>query len=273
MKPLPQFSKWLVVLGVVPALAIFLMHLSSRQSAIEQELSRTQREIADLESSLKKAKTRADAAAKDEQPKDLFEDRKAQRQSELFQAIDALTPQQKTNPRPPTPTGSQGNVYFAELMNDPGYRQNVRAFFRQSVESRYGAWLQKIASPEVREKSVQLLVDLQTSDEQLAVQNRLELRNALGEEEHARFIAFSSKLNVRVSLVGLTRRFSYTQEPLSLEQVQRIVDELPKQNFPPGNNVVRPPLEDVLAPVRNVFSTRQWVEVQQYARDGGAIRP
>ncbi|MEO6568725.1 MAG: hypothetical protein ABIO94_08165 [Opitutaceae bacterium] len=294
--------KWAIALVAILTLALSLRHLRDRHRQASDELAQLARNAAEIKSALlliaegdKQSGNRAAPAidgAMDRSPLTPLE----RRQRDLLAWLDQGPPRTKSEPRPPTPSGPHGNVYFSELLESPGYNEKLKDIFRASVESRYGPWLRTLASADIRAEAEKLLLkerfleleaeeavarsglDLDKNRNQVTrLQNQLraslnaERRELLGAAEDARFVAYTATILARESIAPLVKRLSYSAEPITPAQIDRIVAVMPERNFGPRAGPNQPTVEEVLTPAKNLFSPGQWEDVQGFAREGGTL--
>ena len=288
-----RFSRrlsWLVALGIILGLAILLRSVSNRHRELHDELARAKNEATHLTEKLGRVRERDQQLAPQAANAPSLSP-KERREHDLLAQIDHVVPAPPLGPRMPNPSGPYGDD-GGEVRDTPEYNENARAIFRKSVQSRYGPWLQSIASPDVRTKAEKLLIDeyfIETDVEETAVRSgldlekdrsqlwrlrwklvadsRSELRTLIGEDEYPRFVAYDTTLPARESIAPVILRLSYSAEPLTPQQIDRIVTLMPQQNSGPP-----PKMDAALAGAKAVFSPRQWEEVQEFTREGGALR-
>lgn len=298
MKSRTRLLGWVLMLATLLFLGINLGELKSQERAIRTEGERIAREKVRLQSALAVAarlheKRFAPSVSAPADATPLTAD--ARRERDLFTEIDRIAPIEDLVPKQPFPSGRHGNVLFSELMDTPGYSARLRDIFRVQTETRYGSWFHRLnVSPDVRARMGELLIEEQHFTEleaeetavragldldrdrsqvmrlkgELRDKLHMEMRSLLGESGYADFVAYDNSVIGRESLAPLEKRLSYSEEPLTDEQITRINEVVSPTTLAMNQKTN---VDVLLAPAKALFSTKQWEVVEEYAREKAAL--
>ncbi|MEO6567892.1 MAG: hypothetical protein ABIO94_03945 [Opitutaceae bacterium] len=305
MKRTKRFLPWITASLVVLVLLLMFHHQRLRHRLLEDERERLAGQASWLRHTLETTRKSGDQLSQKVQSAELAAEEPAlspagRRRSDLATKLTEIkATAEKRLPPPLVPASRRGDI-FSELMEDRTYAERVKDLFELQVESNYGPWLRTLmVSSDARAQVMKLLVEqylVELDAEEAAVHAGLdldknrrevtqlrtkiaqallaELQGVLGDAGYANFLAYHATVPFRTSLASaIGRRLSYSDEPLTAEQTNRIVALTLAPS--PTSERLKLGLEThtgaVLAQARLAFTPAQWDQVQEYRRDTGAV--